>query len=152
LLLGIGYQEEKLKKLAEKLGIQDRVSFEGFQKDVNSYLSHSDCFVFSSDYEGFGNVIIEALNAGLPVISTDCPSGPREILSPGSDPGKYITNSIEFAPYGILTPVGKEEYLAEAMIKIMNDGLLRQQYKERAVLRSRDFDLQQTVKKYFDLF
>jgi N-acetylgalactosamine-N,N'-diacetylbacillosaminyl-diphospho-undecaprenol 4-alpha-N-acetylgalactosaminyltransferase len=151
-ILGIGFLEESLKKLASRLNIEDRVSFEGFQKDVNWWLARSDCFVFSSDYEGLGNVIIEALNAGLPVISTDCPAGPREILAPGSDPVNYIKNGIEYAPYGVLTPVGSEEYLAEAMQKMIDDEPMRQKYKLMAVPRSREFDLKQTVNKYFDLF
>lgn len=151
-ILGIGFLEDMLKKLAAELSITERVIFKGFQKDINSYLVQSDCFVFSSDYEGLGNVIIEALQAGLPVISTDCPSGPREILSPESDAAASIKNGIECSAYGILTPVGNADYLAEAMKQMMNDELLRNKYKELAKPRSRDFDLKTTTKKYFDLF
>ena len=151
-ILGIGFLEDMLKKLADELNITDRVIFKGFQKDINSYLLQSDCFVFSSDYEGLGNVIIEALQVGLPVISTDCPSGPREILSPESDADAAVKNGIECATFGILTPVGNANYLADAMQQMMTDEVLRNKYKELAKPRSKDFDLKKTTKKYFDLF
>lgn len=152
IVLGIGPLAEPLKKMTSELGIEDRVSFEGFQKDVNWWLARSDCFVFSSDYEGLGNVIIEALNAGLPVISTDCPSGPREILFPESEAGVYSTENIVYGTYGILTPVGDAEKLAEAMDAMIADKALQDKYKHVARSRSREFDLQSTTQKYFELF
>ncbi len=152
IILGIGYLDETLKNLSATLNIEKRVRFEGFQKDVNWFLARSDCFVFTSDYEGLGNVLIEALQAGLPVISTDCPSGPREILSPDSDSSVLTIKGIECATFGILTPVGNVDYLAEAMQKMMTDEVLRNKYKELAKPRSRDFDLKKTTRKYFDLF
>lgn len=152
IILGIGYLDETLKNLASALEIENRIRFEGFQKDVNWYLARSDCFVFSSDYEGLGNVIIEALQAELPVISTDCPSGPREILAPDSDSGALITTGIEYAPFGVLTPVGKVDELATAMQRMMEDEDMRNNYRNLARPRSNDFDLKKTTKKYFDLF
>ncbi len=150
--LGKGVLMENLKNLAAKLGVADRVHFEGFQQDIISYLLRSDCFVFSSDYEGFGNVVTEAMQAGLPVISTDCPYGPREILSPGTDTDTSIKEGFELAPYGILTPVGHDDYLADAMQKMMEDEGLRNKYKKAGASRSLDFDIQKITKKYFDLF
>ncbi len=150
IILGIGFLEGQLKKLASDLRIDDRVQFKGFQKDVNWWLARSDCFVFSSDYEGLGNVLIEALSAQLPVISTDCPSGPREILAPGTS--KALNNEIDFSKYGVLTPVNNEEKLAEAMQRMMDDETLRNNYKGVGKKRAKEFDLKETTKKYFELF
>jgi N-acetylgalactosamine-N,N'-diacetylbacillosaminyl-diphospho-undecaprenol 4-alpha-N-acetylgalactosaminyltransferase len=152
LILGIGPLEENLKKLSVDLKIDERVKFEGFHQDVNSWLLRADCFVFSSDYEGLGNVIIEALSAGLPVISTDCPSGPREILAPSTEPDAHVRDKIEIAEYGILTPVKNEDLLAEAMNKMITDNHMRKDYRARAKNRSAEFDLNETTKKYFELF
>lgn len=152
LILGIGPLEQKLKKLSATLGVEKRVRLEGFQKEVNWWLARSDCFVFSSDYEGLGNVIIEALSAGLPVISTDCPSGPREILAPETEPDAFVKNDIEYGHYGVLTPVGNDSLLAGAMQKMMEGEGLRNRYKEIAKNRSMDFDLKKTMNAYFELF
>lgn len=152
LILGKGHLLGELTQLAESLGIRDRVQFTGFQSDIQSYLLQSDCFVFSSDYEGLGNVIIEALQAGLPVISTDCPYGPREILAPDTDTDTLIKEGVERAAYGILTPVGNEQWLAAAMQEIMTDEAVRNGYREKAIPRSHDFDINVIAKKYFDLF
>lgn len=151
-ILGKGHLLDELKKLAAELGITGRVHFAGFQSDIRAYLLQADCFVFSSDYEGLGNVIIEALQAGLPVISTDCPYGPREILAPESDTDTLIKTGVEQAPYGILTPAGNEQYLAAAMELLMNNETLRDGYRRKAVPRSHDFDIAVISKKYFDLF
>lgn len=101
MLVGTGQGELGLRALAADLGITDRVIFAGFQPDPTPFYRTADLFVLSSDYEGFGNVIVEAMACGTPVVSTDCPTGPREILEDGR--------------YGRLTPVGDSEALAEAM-------------------------------------
>jgi N-acetylgalactosamine-N,N'-diacetylbacillosaminyl-diphospho-undecaprenol 4-alpha-N-acetylgalactosaminyltransferase len=152
IILGKGPLAADLEKLAAELGISKQVNFEGFQKDINRYLKQADCFVFSSDYEGLGNVIIEALAAGLPVISTDCPFGPREILSPSSPTGMIMKEGIEFAEYGVLTPIYRDDLLAEAMRRVKTDNQLRLQYAEKAVSRSMDFNIEKITEEYFSLF
>ena len=103
-ILGTGEMENELKILAENLGIENRVFFLGFHKNPFKFLYNSDVFVLSSLWEGFGNVIVEAMRCELPVISTNCPSGPSEIL----DNGKY----------GVLIPVNNVLSLIEAMKNI----------------------------------
>jgi len=152
LILGKGHLLADLQQLARDLGVNDRVQFTGFQTDIQAYLAQSDCFVFSSDYEGLGNVIIEALQAGLPVISTDCPYGPREILAPDTDTDTLMKEGVERGAFGFLTPVGKAEYLSAAMQQLMEDTSLRDAYRLKAVPRSHDFDINVISKKYFDLF
>lgn len=81
-LLGKGKTETEIGKLANKLNITEKVIFAGFQSNPYPYLDKAKLMVVSSDYEGFSIAILEAIALGIPVVSTDCPSGPREILPP----------------------------------------------------------------------
>jgi glycosyltransferase involved in cell wall biosynthesis len=101
-LVGVGPLENQLQKQAETLGVLEHVRFMGFHPRPNELLSESDLFVLTSDYEGLGNVLVEALFCGLPIVSTDCPSGPREVLMNGK--------------YGTLTKMGDTTALAKAII------------------------------------
>lgn len=79
-LVGTGELLEASKKLVKDLGIEDKVVFTGFKKNPYPYIKHAKLMVVSSDFEGFSIAILEALALGTPIISTDCPSGPSEIL------------------------------------------------------------------------
>lgn len=83
LLLGQGKPEQtkKLKLLAEQHGVAERVIFKGFQSNPYPYIRHASQLILSSDSEGFGNVLVEALLLDTPVVSTRCPGGPKEILT-----------------------------------------------------------------------
>jgi glycosyltransferase involved in cell wall biosynthesis len=83
IILGEGSLDAQLRALAQDLGIAADVAFEGFVVNPWAYLSRAAVFALSSVHEGFGNVIVEALALGKPVVSTDCPSGPAEILEDG---------------------------------------------------------------------
>lgn len=80
LLLGQGKLKNEMEQLADKLGISDNVMFLGFCENPYPYIKHAKFKVLTSDWEGFALVIAEALALGVPVISTDCPSGPKELL------------------------------------------------------------------------
>jgi UDP-D-galactose:(glucosyl)LPS alpha-1,6-D-galactosyltransferase len=82
-IVGAGPDEEKLKKLAEKLGISDRVSWLGFRKDPYSEFKEITALLLTSRYEGFPMVLVEANQRGIPVISSDCESGPKDIVTAG---------------------------------------------------------------------
>jgi len=101
LVLGDGPLQAELEQLAESLGIRADVDFAGFVLNPYSAMSHAALLVLSSRWEGSPNVLVEAMACGLPVVSTDCPSGPREILMEGR--------------YGALTPVGDIPALAQAI-------------------------------------
>ncbi|EME9802032.1 glycosyltransferase [Vibrio alginolyticus] len=103
LLVGEGELREDLEKLSIALGLENYIDFVGSQKNPFSWMKKSDCFVFSSSWEGFGNVLVEALYCCGNVISTDCPSGPSEILENGK--------------YGVLVPVDDEDALTFEMIR-----------------------------------
>jgi N-acetylgalactosamine-N,N'-diacetylbacillosaminyl-diphospho-undecaprenol 4-alpha-N-acetylgalactosaminyltransferase len=151
-MVGQGRLMDSLKNLSIKLGIENKVNFAGFQSNIESYLEDADCFVFTSDFEGLGNVLIEALNAGLPIISTDCPYGPREVLAPDTDERVLIQDHIEQARYGLLTPVRSMDHLVDAMRKMMADDSLRNKYHELALERASDFDIKKIARQYFEMF
>ena len=91
MILGQGTLEKKLKKLAKNLNIDNKIVFKGWVKNTSKYLKHSKIFVLSSVYEGLGNVLIDAVNYNIPCVSTNCPSGPSEILLNGK--GGYLVKT-----------------------------------------------------------
>lgn len=107
MILGDGELRPALRALAEAEDVADRVLMPGFATDPWPVYASADLFVLSSDYEGFGLVLVEAMRSGLKIVSTDCEAGPREILADGR--------------YGRLVPCGDLEALAEAMAKALDD-------------------------------
>ena len=141
-LIGDGYLRGGLEKIAN-----NNIKFLGLQKDVYKFLSKADCFVFSSDYEGFPNVLLEALNCNLPIISTDCKSGPREILAPNSD-FKIQTETIEICEYGILVGVRRKQYMIQAMKLIYENSELRYNFKTKTQDRIKEFDITKIMREW----
>jgi N-acetylgalactosamine-N,N'-diacetylbacillosaminyl-diphospho-undecaprenol 4-alpha-N-acetylgalactosaminyltransferase len=148
LIVGGGVMEEELKQKVADFGMSDKVVFCGWDNNPFKYVSRSNCFVLSSDVEGFPNVLIEALACGKAVISTDCSSGPRELLAPATDLHHRAINSYEIGEYGILTPVNDVIALSAAMKKMYEDVALRKQFEEKAKGRAQQFDVDE-IKQYF---
>lgn len=154
-LIGQGELEESLKQRAARLGIEDYVRFEGFQENPLRFLSKVDIFVFASLSEGFPNVLIEALACGLPVISVDCMSGPREILS--AEYSDQSVKGIQNAEFGMLVEEAgeserTEKLLAEAMLQMASDDALRNRYRERARERAQEYSIDRYADKVKALF
>jgi glycosyltransferase involved in cell wall biosynthesis len=105
MILGEGPLRAPLEQLANELGIADRLSVPGFSAEPWPYYASADLFVLSSDYEGFGNVLVEAMHMGLGTISTNCPSGPDEIINDER--------------LGTLVPVGDDTALANAIEQLI---------------------------------
>ncbi|MDB5516265.1 MAG: hypothetical protein JWQ17_3023 [Tardiphaga sp.] len=133
-IVGDGPLRQDLSDLKERLGLGASVRFAGFAIDPTDWYRTADVFVLSSRLEGFGNVIVEALSFGLPVISTDCPCGPSEILERGR--------------YGVLVPMNDPPALARA-IQTTRDA---PRNPEPLVLRSRDFAVDTIAIQYLDVF
>lgn len=132
-IVGEGQERSRLELLASELGVSARVLMPGFQPDPSTWYAHADLFVLSSDHEGFGNVIVEALEQGTPVVSTDCPVGPREILQGGR--------------FGTLVPVGDVDALAAAM----KEALCASHDRAALMRRAADFSLEKASTAYLDL-
>ncbi|MGG9960041.1 glycosyltransferase [Ferruginibacter sp. SUN106] len=148
LIVGGGLMEDDLKQKVSDFGMNDKVVFCGWDNNPFKYVSRSNCFVLSSDVEGFPNVLIEALACGKPVISTDCSSGPRELLAPATDLHHRAIANYEIGEYGILTPVNDVVALAAAMKKMYEDAALRARFEEKARGRAQQFDVDE-IKQYF---
>jgi glycosyltransferase involved in cell wall biosynthesis len=134
LILGEGQERARLEVLIKELGISLCVQMPGVVSNPFGYMARARILVLSSRWEGLPNVIVEALACGTPVISTDCKSGPSEILADGC--------------FGRLVPVGDAEALAAAMLETLvatpDRALLRQ--------RAQDFTLEKSVKEYLRIF
>jgi glycosyltransferase involved in cell wall biosynthesis len=172
IILGEGELKNYLVKLSESLNLKtfvwDRdelsqtfdVYFLGFQKNPFKFIANSTLFVFTSLWEGLPMSLIEALACGIPIVSTDCKSGPREILAPSTDIS-YQTKKPEFAEYGILMPTFKFEYKTEKdsltneekiWVGTLRKLLLKEDnlkyYSRRSIKRARDFDIGKIIKDW----
>ena len=124
-ILGDGSQREKLEDLAEQLGVAQHVIMPGFQDNPYPWVRGAELFVSSSRYEGFCRVIAEALAVGTPVVATDCPSGPAEVLQGGR--------------YGLLVENGSAAALAEGICALLCDPTRLQEFSERGPARAKAF-------------
>jgi glycosyltransferase involved in cell wall biosynthesis len=132
-VIGDGPERGRLERMVDELGIGEFVHFPGFLEPPWQWMIHSDLFVLSSSWEGLPTVLIEALALGCRIVSTDCPSGPREILSDGR--------------FGQLAPVNDAQALADAMLVALDmphDPLLQK-------LRARDFMVTPSAEAYRSL-
>lgn len=118
MLVGDGELRTDLENRAKNRGVSDRVKFVGFQTELSAFYDSADVFALASWREGFGNVIVEAMNHGLKIVSTNCPTGPVEILEDGR--------------YGRLTPPGDVEQMAIALAEAFNSPSAPERQKSRA--------------------
>ena len=133
IILGKGSLEESLKSYCKYLKIEDIVTFIGFKTNPYPYMSRADVFVLSSDFEGFGNVIVEAMACGTSIVATDCPSGPTEILDNGR--------------WGTLVPINDAQALAIGIEKSLSDD----DGNIDVELRAKEFSIKKIGKQYLAL-
>ncbi|MFW6271975.1 MAG: glycosyltransferase, partial [Desulfosalsimonas sp.] len=128
-ILGEGPQREKLERLVQEMGMQNDILLPGFVNNPYAYMARASLFVLSSDWEGLPGVLIQAMACGAPVVSTDCPSGPAEILENGK--------------WGRLVPPGNVNALTEAI----NAAIEEKSYPD-VTKRAADFDADRAVERY----
>jgi glycosyltransferase involved in cell wall biosynthesis len=137
-ILGEGRQRRELEQQIQILGLTDCVRLLGFQTNPYQYMAIADVFVLSSIYEGFGNVVVEAMACGAPIISTDCPYGPGEIIESGSS--------------GLLVPPADINAIADAILQVLTHTELRQKLSANGKKRSHDFHASKIATAYEELF
>ncbi|MDK3158261.1 glycosyltransferase [Kamptonema cortianum] len=130
MILGEGQDRPMLERLIQDLGLGQEVLLPGFVSNPYAYMAKSSVFVLSSLFEGLPTALIEAMAAGIPVVSTDCESGPREILINGQ--------------YGPLVPIGDVTAMAEAIAKTLDSPVNSTSLKQRAL----DFSLEKAIAQY----
>lgn len=131
-LLGDGPQRESIEKLIDNLSLTEHVLLTGYVDNPEYFIKRASAYILSSKWEGFGNVLVEAMGVGTPVVSTDCPSGPAEILQNGT--------------YGELVPVEDPQELAKAIIRTLNNPIPSDKLKQRA----KDFAVPKIADEYLD--
>ncbi|MEC4986866.1 MAG: glycosyltransferase [Oscillatoria sp. PMC 1068.18] len=134
MILGEGEEHLQLETLAEKLGVAEEITFPGFVDNPYAYMARAAVLVLSSAWEGFGNVLVESMLAGTPVVSTNCESGPSEILADGE--------------YGKLVTVGDSEAMATAIAQTLEEFCDSELLQKRSL----DFSLEKAVFEYQQLF
>jgi glycosyltransferase involved in cell wall biosynthesis len=133
MILGEGEDRPQIEALVRDLGLTSEVALPGFVSNPYAFMSRAAVFVLSSVYEGLPTVLIEAMAVGTPVVSTDCPSGPREIL--------------EFGKYGKLVPIGDSEAIANAIVTTLKHPIDVEALRQQA----QKFSLENTVNGYLEL-
>lgn len=126
-IIGEGSNRVMYEQLIKVLNLEEKVNLLGNQPDMETYYNQSSIFVFTSRYEGFPNALMEAMSFGLPCISTDCPSGPSELIS----------NDLN----GFLIPVENQNLLEKKMRQLMDDSLLRTKFSEKSVTTTLELEV-----------
>ena len=132
-ILGEGEERNALMGLAEELGVADDLSLPGYVENPFVFMRHASVFVLSSRWEGLPNVLVQAMACGCPVVSADCPSGPREILENGR--------------FGKLVPVGNVRMLAEAILATIKE----RPNSEAGIERAKEFSIEKIADQYLSL-
>ena len=132
IILGEGELRSELEELARSLGVKDDLDLPGFADNPYGYMARASAFVLSSRYEGLPTALIEAMACGCPVVSTDCPSGPQEILQGGK--------------YGALVPIQNSKSLSEAMLGVLEQPVSLDVLQQRAKIFATEHIVPQYLK------
>lgn len=137
-IYGDGPERESLLNMIEQLKLVDNVQLMGISRNVSRVLKDASFLVVSSIYEGFSLVIVEAMECGLPVVSYQCPCGPKDIISDGVD--------------GFLVPVGNEQMMADRICTLIEDEELRRKMGASAKEKAKKYHIDNITKLWMNLF
>lgn len=137
-IYGDGSQRAVLQQLTEASGLSDRVFLRKPVLSIGDKMAEASCFVLTSRFEGFGLVLIEAMSCGLPVVSYDCPCGPKDIITDGAD--------------GFLVPAGDEAMLAARICELIENPALRAEMGAAALRTSANYRIDRIVPLWMNLF
>lgn len=146
-IFGAGNMQEELEDLINKLDVNAQVILMGFDSNPYKYLKSADLFVFGSNHEGFPNVLLEAMACSKPILTTNCQSGPSEIM----ELKKPKDNDIMLTDYGILTPIKNVDAMAKGMSHFVNNNSFVQDCVDNSQKRIKDFEKDSILKEYIDL-
>jgi glycosyltransferase involved in cell wall biosynthesis len=132
--IGTGRLENHLKNLVTQLELDDDIVFLGYKRNPFKYMKECDIFVLPAIWEGFGNVIVEAMVCNIPVVSTNCPSGPREIIN-------HKINGVLAEPQNV-------DSLVEAIRMLIDDQQFYKEIQERGAERAKDFEANIITRQY----
>lgn len=139
-IYGDGELYDNLNLQSKELKIQDRIHFNGNVNGVKSYIVEKHCFVLSSITEGFPNVVLEAMSVGLPIICTNCMSGPLELLN-DNEKVTILSGSFVKAKYGLLVNVDDSVGLSQAIKYMQNNIEEREMYSRLSFERAKTYDV-----------
>jgi glycosyltransferase involved in cell wall biosynthesis len=134
IVLGEGTERRRLERYAQRLGVRDDVDFPGFVKNPFPFMRRCTVYVLSSRFEGLPGALIQAMACGAPVVSTDCPSGPSEIIDSGSN--------------RFLVPVGDDEKLAASIENLLDNPALRRSFSEAGRKAAAEFEVSPMIRHY----
>lgn len=146
-IFGDGRLRSEIEQLIIDLQCSDKVFLMGFDTNPYKYLKGADLFVFSSNYEGFPNVILEALACGLPVLSTNCQSGPDEIL----ELSEVSETDLMFTAYGLLVPVNNQSLMTKGIHYFVDNPKFLLDCRKNAIERAKDFEKEFILQKFLDV-
>ena len=133
-IVGDGELREEIVRYAKDINVEKDLVITGFQENPYKFMKRADVFVLSSFFEGFGNVIVEAMALGVPVVATDCPSGPAEIVQDGIN--------------GFLVPIKNHHIMADRLLKLLTDEDLRGNITEKGRLRAECFRVEPMIEQF----
>jgi glycosyltransferase involved in cell wall biosynthesis len=148
LILGEGPDRIRFEAQVAAAGLGERIRFPGFLANPFAVMARATFLVSASHNEGFPNALAEAMALGVPVIATDCPSGPADLLGAGAGAAGYVTE----APYGLIVGDGDRPGLATAIRKMMDDADLRTRLGAAGLLRIEDFRIERIAADYWAVF
>lgn len=136
MILGNGPLRKQIEEMVPQ-SLKDKIAFMGFQNNPYYYMYHASVFALTSDYEGFPNVVIEALACGLPVVTTNCKTGPREIIENGKD--------------GYVVERGDYNAMADALVEVLSNEGKRTYLSQNAINKAKQYNVAKIAKDYISI-